>query len=273
VSDSIKISSPATHEFWEIPVLFEDAHLLALNKPPLLLTSADRHNPERPNLMSLVHAGIAQGKPWARERGLGYLANAHRLDFETSGVLLLARSKPVLVALANLFGSDKLHKLYVALVHGSPPEKRFAVDAKVGPHPVTPGLMRVDPKHGKRSNTQFEVAERFDGCTLLTCRPLTERSHQVRVHSKHAGHPIVGDTLYGGQPLLLSRLKRSYRLKHDRTERPLISQAALHAEQFELAHPVTGDTVTLTAPWPKDLTVALKYLRRYAVTGSEGVKD
>src|ERR1041384_377942 len=81
----IKLSSPATREFWEIPVLFEDAHLLALDKPAGLLTSPDRYDPERPNLMGLLHAGIAAGKPWAVERGLNYLSNAHRLDFETSG--------------------------------------------------------------------------------------------------------------------------------------------------------------------------------------------
>src|SRR3954449_9646975 len=120
MSVAIKLSSPATHEFWEIPVLFEDEHLLALDKPSRLLTSPDRYDPERPNLMKLLHAGITAGKPWARERGLNYLMNAHRLDFETSGVILLAKSKPVLVQLANLFGSEKPAKKYGALVQGSP---------------------------------------------------------------------------------------------------------------------------------------------------------
>src|SRR5512135_3503637 len=103
----IKISSPPTHEFWEIDVLYEDEHLLALNKPGGLLTSPDRDKPDRPSLMGLLHKCIQEGKPWAAERGLTYLMNAHRLDCETSGVLLLAKSKPVLVALANVFGSEK----------------------------------------------------------------------------------------------------------------------------------------------------------------------
>jgi 23S rRNA pseudouridine1911/1915/1917 synthase len=266
VSDSIKLSSPATHEFWEIPVLFEDEHLLALDKPPALLTSPDRSDPARPNLMKLLHTGIAQGKPWARARGLAYLAAAHRLDFETGGVLLLAKSRPVLVALANLFGSEKPIRTYVALAHGSPAD-RFEIDARLASHPGKPGLMRVDPKHGKHARTQFEVTERFGGCAMLRCRPLTGRTHQIRLHLRHAGHPVVGDALYGGHPLLLSRLKPVYRLKPDRTERPLISQPALHAEQLELVHPVTGATVAITAPWPKDLMVALKYLRRYAAAG------
>src|SRR5438552_5698442 len=144
----IKLSSPATSEFWEIPVLFEDAHLLAADKPAGLLTSPDRYDPNRPNLMKLLHAGIADAKPWARERGLTYLMNAHRLDFETSGVLLLAKNKPVLVQLANLFGSEKPLKQYLALVQGAPAENSFEVDAKLSPHPVKIGLMRVDPKRG-----------------------------------------------------------------------------------------------------------------------------
>jgi 23S rRNA-/tRNA-specific pseudouridylate synthase len=111
------------------------------------------------------------------------------------------------------------------------------------------------------------VIEKFSGWMLLRCRPLTGRTHQIRIHLKHAGFPIVGDELYGGKKLWLSRLKRDYRLKAGREERPLISRAALHAEELILPHPVTGATVTVTSPWPKDVRVALKYLRQYA-TGS-----
>lgn len=264
MSDPIKLSSPATREFWEIPVLWEDDHLLALAKPPGLLTSPDRADPERPSLMPLLHAGIKQGKAWAQARGLSYLVNAHRLDFETSGVLLLARSKPVLVALANLFGANLPVRIHLALAQGTPANPQFESEARLAPHPVIPGRMRVDSRHGKWSRTQFEVVERFRDCTLLRCRPITERIHQIRVHLQQAGLPVVGDRLYGGSPLLLSRLKPDYRLKPRRTERPLISQAALHAERLELAHPVTGAPLAITAPWPKDFSVAVKYLRRYA---------
>ena len=262
---TIKLSSPATREFWEIPILFEDGHLLALNKPSGLLTSPDRHDLQRPNLMKLLHDAIAAGKPWARERGLNYLMNAHRPDGETSGVILLAKNKPALIALANLFGSEKPVKQYAALVPGRPPEDQFAVDAKLAPHPVKTGLMHVDPQNGKKSKTEFAVREKFTGWTLLQCQPLTERTHQIRVHLRYAGLPIVGDNLYGGQPLWLSSLKPNYRLKPGHEERPLLSRVALHAEALSLAHPVTGATVTITAPWPKDLKVAVKYLRQFAM--------
>ena len=268
-SSSIKLSSPTTREFWEIAVLYEDEELLALNKPSGLLTSPDRYDPNRPNLMKLLHSGIADAKPWAKERGLSYLMNAHRLDFETSGIILLAKSKPMLVELANLFGSEKPIKSYLALVQGRPTTDSLQIDAKLGPHPVKVGVIRVDPKRGKRARTTIEVRERFDGWTLLTCRPLTGRTHQIRVHLRHVGLPIVGDTLYGGKPLWLSRLKKDYHLKRNKEERPLIGRVALHAEQLTLAHPRTGELLTIEGQWPKDFTVALKYLRRFASVGAE----
>jgi RluA family pseudouridine synthase len=264
MSPVLKLSSPATGEFWEVPVLYEDEHLLAVDKPSGLLSSPDPHNPDRPVLLHLLHAGIAEGKAWARDRGLTYLVNAHRLDAETCGVLLLARSKPVLAALANLFSSQRPYQKYVALVQGTPKETRFTVEAKLAPHSVRPGTVRVDPKHGKHARTVFEVVEKFSHWTLLKCEPSTGRTHQIRVHLRWAGLPLAGDALYGGRPLLLSRLKPGYRPKRGAAERPLLGRAALHAEELALPHPVTQELVRITAPWPKDLSVALKYLRRYA---------
>lgn len=259
----IKLSSPATQNFWEIPVLFEDEHLLAVNKPALLLTSPDRDNPELPNLIALLHRDIERGAPWAKQRNLNYLMNAHRLDSETTGVLLLAKSKPALVALANAFGSDKPLKIYAALVHGRPVDGSFRIEAKLAPHPTKPSLMRVEPKSGKRSITEFTVREEFARTSLLECRPRTSRPHQIRAHLRHAGFPIVGDAEYGGRPLLLSKLKSNYQLKPGQTERPLIATTALHAEQLKIPHAITGAEIVIDAPWPKDLTVALKYLRRF----------
>jgi RluA family pseudouridine synthase len=263
MSATIKLSSPATREFWEISVLFEDEHLLALDKPAGLLASPDRLDPSRPSLMRLLHEAITAGKPWAASRGLTYLSNAHRLDADTSGVILLAKSKPVLVQLADLFGVEKPLRKFLALVAGTPPEDRFQVNAKLAPHPVLPGQMRVDPRGGKRAETRFTVLEKFARHTLLQCEPLTDRPHQIRVHLWNSGLRVVGDALYGGKPLWLSNLKRDYRLKPGREERPLLARVTLHAEQLSLPHPVTGSEVAITAPWPKDLRVAVKYLREF----------
>src|SRR5881394_305005 len=142
----IKLSAPETREFWAIPVLWEDVRLLALDKPSGLLTSPDRYDPRRPNLITLLHRGIARGAAWARERQLGYLANANRLDFEASGVVLLAKDKPALIALANQFGVEQANKTYVALARGDPPQDAFAINAKLAGDAARLGLMRVDPR-------------------------------------------------------------------------------------------------------------------------------
>ena len=267
MSAVIKLSSPATKEFWEIPVLFEDGDLLALDKPAGLLTSPDSELSERPSLMRLLHDGIAATKPWAAARHLEYLSHAHRPDADTTGVLLLAKNKPAYVALANLFGAEKPQRTYIALAWGNPLDKQFEVDAKLAPHALKPGEMCVAHREGKKSQTRFEVLEQFSDWCLLRCQPLTERTHQIRVHLKYAGFPVVGDDVYLGKKLWLSRLKKDFYLKPGRDERPLIARAALHLEKLTLPHPVTNEPVTIKSEWPKDLKVAVKYLRQYAITG------
>jgi RluA family pseudouridine synthase len=269
----IKLSAPETREFWPIPVLWEDARLLALDKPGGLLTSPDRYDAKRPNLVTLLHRGIARGAAWAKERQLGYLANANRLDFETSGVILLAKDKPALIALANQFGVEQENKTYVALACGTSPQDAFTINAKLAADPARSGLMRVDPRQGRKATTHLEVAERFSGYTLLKCRPIMDRAHQIRAHLRHARLPIVGDTKYGGRRLLLSKLKPDYRFKPNVAERPLIECIALHLQQVTILQPLSGASQTITAPWPKDLMVALKYLRRYAGAGSQMCAD
>jgi RluA family pseudouridine synthase len=264
VNPAIKLSSPATREFWEIPVLFEDEHLLALDKPARLLTSPDRLAPDRPSLMTLLHEGIAAAKPWAQARQLTYLANVHRLDFDTSGVLLLARNKPALIALADQIGSEQTVRSYLALVQGVPPEAAFVVAEKIAPDSLQAGRMRIDRRHGKKSQTEFAVLETFADWSLLRCRPQPERPQQISLHLSHAGLPMAGDEAHGGRKLWLSRLKRDFRLKPGHEERPLISRTALHLEEMNFLHPVTRAAISIRSECPKDLRVALKYLRQYA---------
>lgn len=264
----IKLSSPATQEFWEIGVLHEDADLLAIDKPARLLTSPDRYDPNRPNLMRLLHEAVAAAKPWAATRGLSYLSNAHRLDFETSGVLLLAKNKPALIHLANQFGSGLPRKAYAALVIGAPPEDEFEIDVRLAPDERHPGVMRWT-RDGKKSLTRFRVLERFEGVTLLECLPETGRTHQIRVHLKCAGFPIFADPIYGHDVrLLLSQIKPGFRLKPGREENPLTPSLALHAWRLEVTHPVSGEAVKIEAPWPHWLLVAQKFLRLHAQPGA-----
>ena len=261
---AIKLSSVQTREFWEIPVVYEDDHLLGLNKPAGLAIGADPDQPDRPHLAGLLHQAIAAGKLWARDRNITFLMNAHRLDTEASGVLLLARSKPVLSTLLEEFGSEKAILSYVTLVLGEPAEAQFSVEAKIGPDRIQQGLMRVDNQFGKRARTMCRVLERFRGWTLLGCAALPNRPHQVRVHLRRLGLRVAGDQAYGGKPLWLSSLKAGFRLKPNHTERALLGRACLHAEKLEFNHPATGQPVAVEAPRPKNLQVALKYLRKYA---------
>lgn len=260
----IKLASPATQESWDVPILHEDDLLLAIAKPSRLLTSQDHNDPQRPSLMQLLHEGIAQGAPWATKRSLAYLTNAHRIDFETSGVLLLAKTKPTLIALANEFGANHPTKTYVALTRGMPAEPEFTVDAKIGPQTRQLGLMRIDIQGGKKAVTQFKVIEQFRGYTLLHCNPLTDRTHQIRVHLRSIGLHTVGDVDYAGAPLSLSQLKSSYQPKWSKPERPLMGRVALHAERLEIKHPATGEPIVISAEWPKDLFVTVKYLRKFS---------
>ncbi|MGB9603535.1 MAG: RluA family pseudouridine synthase, partial [Limisphaerales bacterium] len=216
------------------------------------------------NLMKLLHAGIEQKKDWASQRGLEYLMNPHRLDIETTGILLLAKDKQTLTALTDLFGTEKVSKKYIAIAHGNPDRDEFEVDVLIAPTPRKPEIMRIVRKKGKRSITRFKALERYAGYTLFECFPLTGRTHQIRVHLKYAGYPIVGDSLYGGTPLFLSSLKPDYKLSKGKIEHPIISTVALHAKELQFIHPVTGEKVIIDAPVPKAIVAAIKYLRQYA---------
>jgi len=265
VPPPVKLSSPETGEFWEIPVLFEDELLLALNKPAPLAVLSNSSEPERASLMQLLHRDIERGAPWARARNLAYLMNAHLLDAEASGVMLLVKQKDALAPLADQFFAVPPCRTYVGLVRGVAAADTFATDAKIAPHPLQMGVVRVDEKEGKRSHTEFTVRERFEAGLLLDIRPIPDRPGQVRAHLKHLRLPLVGDFIYGGKQLFLSSLKPAYRLKEGHEEHPLMARPALHLERLDLAHPTTGQKLAITAPLAKDLTVSIKYLRRYSL--------
>jgi len=264
-----------------LAVLYEDAALLALDKPGGVMVAPDTYDKQKPNLMSAVHRALGTPAAWVRERHLNFLANVHRLDADTSGVLLLAKTREALRAVAKQFHDRTVGKGYLALVAGVPAEDEFAVEMQIGPHPARPWLQTERRHGGKRTLTRFRVLERFrlpflrsqskgpslGAVALVQCEPETGRTHQIRVHLQHAGHPILGDALYGGgsrSTLLLSQLKPGYKPHANEAERPLLGRLALHAERLVVVHPVSGTPLELVAPLPKDFQVALKYLRRFA---------
>lgn len=249
---------------WKIPVLKEDDAWMMVDKPPGLPLRADPDDPESYGLIDLLHRDIEQQVRWAMSRNLRRLFCFDQLDADTSGIVVLGKTREARLSLGNQFGGDKPSRQYLVLVHGVPREDEFVVDAKLMKHRHRLGTMRVHGQHGKKSRTSVRVLERFNRFSLLSCAPAPDRWHQVRVHLQHAGHPLVGDSLYRGAPLLLSRIKPNYRFKPGEPERPLIGRAALHVSEIRLQHPKTGEEVCVHSPRPKDFEVALKYLRRFA---------
>jgi len=240
------------------PVLFEDDAVIAFDKPSGLPVVPDRRARPGENLMELARAKLGPG-----------LANVHRLDADTSGLVLCAKTKPALDFLSGQFQSKTVAKVYHALTTGVPVADEFTVDLVLKEDEGQPGRMCVVKKHGQASVTEFTVREKFPqpagrpAFAWVECRPLTGRTHQIRVHLAAEGTPVLNDPLYGdAAQLLLSDLKRGYKGRAD--ERPLLARLALHATALTFTHPLTRERQTLAAPLPKDLEVALKYLRKFA---------
>lgn len=265
------------------PIIHEDDTLLAFDKPSGLLVAPDRWDKKRENLMALVHADPRFGHA---------VANVHRLDADTSGLLLCAKTKSALDFLSGQFQSKTVRKKYHAFVAVLPPENAmkviapirdaagalpdaFTVEVALGEDERQPGRMRVfKGRGGKESLSEFRTLERFRGSTrrdassasfaFVECQPLTGRTHQLRLHLAAAGAPVLNDRFYGDPEILLklSDLKRSYKGRDE--EKPLLARLALHATELVINHPATREPFTLTAPQPHEFEVALKYLRKFA---------
>ncbi len=240
------------------PVVFEDESLIAFDKPSGLLIAPDRWDKSRVNLMDLVHEKMGHG-----------VANVHRIDADTSGLVLCAKTKPALDFLSGQFQSKTVRKIYEAITVGLPPADEYTIDLVLKEDDAKKGRMCVVKKHGKASVTDFTVLARFPqpagrpAFAHVQCRPQTGRTHQIRVHLAAAGTPILNDPFYGTDAqLLLSGLKRGYKGRDD--EKPLITRLALHAAALTINHPVTREPLTIEAARPHDLEVALKYLVKFA---------
>jgi RluA family pseudouridine synthase len=261
------------------PILFEDDTLVAFDKPSGLLVAPDRWDKTRENLMGLVHEHPKYGHS---------VANVHRLDADTSGILLCTKTKPALDYVSGQFQSKTVTKKYHAFVVVLPPEQAmkvivpvrdataalpdsFTVELALGEDERQPGRMRVfKGRGGKACTSEFTTLERFrgppgrPGFAFVACKPLTGRTHQLRVHLAAAGAPILNDRFYGNPDitLLLSQFKRGYKGRDE--EKPMIDRLALHASELTLQHPVTREPFTIQAPLPHEFEIALKYLRKFA---------
>lgn len=234
-----------------LDVLFEDAHLIVLNKPPGLVVHPAAGNPSGTLVNALLHhCSDLSGVGGVERPGI-----VHRLDKDTSGVLVAAKTDAAHRALSLAFRWRTTDKRYLAVVYGDPRAAEGAVDAPIARSPSDRTRMAVVPG-GRAARTLWWVRERFGGTTLLECRLVTGRTHQVRVHMAHAGMALVGDPVYGGRQWRnLSSLTTSLVCRE-------FPRQALHAWRLTIGHPATGVPMTFEAPLPADMAALITALRR-----------
>jgi 23S rRNA pseudouridine1911/1915/1917 synthase len=231
-------------------ILWEDDAILVINKPAGLLVLPDRYDFDLLNLYDLL------------KETFGTIFVVHRIDRETSGVVLFAKTAEAHAQLNAAFEQRQVEKRYRAIVYGNPNSDGGCIDLPIIENEYGARKMKVDQRKGKEARTEYTVIERFSAYALIEARPYTGRTHQIRIHLKEIGLPILADSLYGvGNSFCLSTIKRNYRGKE--TEQPLLDRTALHAFTLTFIHPLTGAKIVTEAPLPKDMEAVIKALRKY----------
>jgi 23S rRNA pseudouridine1911/1915/1917 synthase len=235
-----------------LEILFEDQDIILVNKPPgLVVHPAPGHHGG-----TLLNALVHHCPDLAEVGDLSRPGLVHRLDKDTSGVLVVAKTASAHTHLVRQFHDREVEKIYMALVWGRFDQRSGKIDQEVGRHPTARQKMSAHPRRGKPAVTYWRVLEEYPGpLTLLKLTPKTGRTHQLRVHLAALGHPIVGDATYGGGA---TRLKENSRLKD---LRPLVKRQLLHARRLSLTHPVSGEAVVGEAPLPEDFQAVLQELK------------
>jgi 23S rRNA pseudouridine1911/1915/1917 synthase len=180
-----------------IEILYEDRSVIAIDKPCGWMLVPFSWQKTNRNLQAALTSSIAARDFWARSRNLKFLRFVHRLDADTTGILLLAKSPGAVEAYGSLFESRNMEKIYLAVVQGVPRQREWVCRLSLGPDPQTRGRMKADRRAGKDAETHFRLLQTIKGTALIEARPLTGRTHQIRVHLAESGSPVVGDDLYG----------------------------------------------------------------------------
>lgn len=232
-------------------VIYSDNDLAVLNKRSGLLIAADRYNPDAPRL------DIEAAKEFGR------LFAVHRIDKDTSGIILYAKNEAAHKSLSEQFEKRLVEKTYHCLVYGKPLWNLLHVDLPLMPDGDARHRTVVNRRFGKPSVTDFTLIGPCGAYSWIEAKPKTGRTHQIRVHLSENGFSIVCDPLYGGnqKPVRLSEIKRRWNGNEDE-EKPLLSRLALHAYKISFSHPVTGERLTFRAPYPKDMDATRQQLAK-----------
>ncbi len=234
-----------TPEAIPLDVVYEDDHLLVINKPPGLTVHPGAGRPSG----TLVNAILARVPGLTGVGGAQRPGIVHRLDKDTSGLLVVAKTPQAYLALQSQVASRQVGRTYLALVSGALPHHEGTIDAPIGRHPRHRTRMAVVPR-GREAITRYRVAERFARHTLVEVQLVTGRTHQIRVHFAHLGHPVAGDPVYAGRPDDLG-----------------VGRQALHAFRLRFTHPVSGREMAFEVPLPADLLAAVDRARAQGPAG------
>jgi 23S rRNA pseudouridine1911/1915/1917 synthase len=245
-----------------LEVLYEDAYLLVVNKAAGMVVHPSPGNASG----TLVNALLAHCTQLSGIGGVERPGIVHRLDKDTSGVIVVAKDDVTHRRLARLFAERQVRKHYLAVVHGIIGDADGVINAAVGRHPVHRQQMSTHTRMGRQAVTEFHVLERFESYTLVELRPRTGRTHQLRVHMAAIGHPLLGDPTYGQSHKALPRSPLADQLAWFRRQ-------ALHALSLGLEHPATGEWLEWHAPLPADLERVVAILRRGAKATEEDVGE
>jgi 23S rRNA pseudouridine955/2504/2580 synthase len=226
-------------------LLFEDQNFLVVNKPAFLSTLEDRASDQ--NLLKIAREAFP-------EASVG-----HRLDKDTSGVLVVTKNPEAYRHIAMQFENRKVAKVYHAVADGRHDFQNKLVNVPI--EKQNDGHVRV-ARSGKPSETYFQTLEIFKQHTLIECRPVTGRMHQIRIHLSFSKAPIAGDDYYGGKPILLSDLKRRFKLAKNSEEEPFMKRFALHALKIAFTD-LDGKLIEAEAPYPKDFKALINQLSKY----------
>ncbi len=232
-----------------VEVVYYDQDVIVVNKPPGLVVHPGAGNPRG----TLVNALLYHFKDWDIN---GYVRPGivHRLDKDTSGVMIVARNEKAQKVLVEQFKKRMVKKSYIALVVGQIPEEGV-IDEPIGRDPKNRIRFSVNYEHGKEAVTEWRLLRYFGEVSLIKVFPRTGRTHQIRVHMAHIGHPLVGDEVYGG-------VRKVKKISDERIRRILLSfpRHALHAGSIKFRHPATGEVMEFEVPLPEDFSSLLKKL-------------